>query len=319
MAEADIAEEEPGIELTDQSDDRDGDEDGAHEFNADLISYAIGSAFGRWDIRFATGEQPFLEPPDPFGPLAACPPGMLMEESGLPAKRAPHGYHLRIAADGILAEDPGHQDDVVHRVREALALIYRERAEAAEQAACETLGVKELRDYVRKPGIGGFWMDHVARYSKSRRKAPIYWLLQSARKSYALWIYYHGLDRDTLNKALVNYVEPKLRLENNRLQELRGNRVQAGSRGSAARALDGKIEQQEEFISELNDFQDKLRRAADLHLEPDLNDGVVLNIAPLWELVPWKEPKKYWEELLKGEYEWSSIAKQLRAQGLVKG
>jgi hypothetical protein len=110
-----------------------------------------------------------------------------------------------------------------------------------------------------------------------------------------------------------------LRLENNRLQELRGNRVQAGSRGSAARALDGKIEQQEEFISELNDFQDKLRRAADLHLEPDLNDGVVLNIAPLWELVPWKEPKKYWEELLKGEYEWSSIAKQLRAQGLVKG
>ncbi|HUY31320.1 MAG TPA: hypothetical protein VMV69_00960 [Pirellulales bacterium] len=29
---------------------------------------------------------------------------------------------------------------------------------------------------------------------------------------------------------------------------------------------------------------------------PDLNDGVVLNIAPLWELVPWKEAKKYWQE-----------------------
>ena len=69
----------------------------------------------------------------------------------------------------------------------------------------------------------------------------------------------------------------------------------------------------------MNDFQDKLRRAAGLHLEPDLNDGVVLNIAPLWELVPWKEPKKYWEELLKGEYGWSSIAKQLESKGMVKG
>jgi hypothetical protein len=34
--------------------------------------------------------------------------------------------------------------------------------------------------------------------------------------------------------------------------------------------------------------------------------SVVLNIAPLWELVPWKDAKKYWEELLAGKYEWSS-------------
>ncbi len=30
-------------------------------------------------------------------------------------------------------------------------------------------------------------------------------------------------------------------------------------------------------------------------------DGVVLNIAPLYELVPWKVAKKYWEELLDGK------------------
>ncbi len=28
--------------------------------------------------------------------------------------------------------------------------------------------------------------------------------------------------------------------------------------------------------------------------DPDLNDGVVLNIAPPWELVPWKVAKSYW-------------------------
>ncbi len=47
-------------------------------------------------------------------------------------------------------------------------------------------------------------------------------------------------------------------------------------------------------------------------------DGVVLNIAPLHELVPWKEVKNYWEELLEGKYEWSSIGKQLRQKGLVR-
>jgi hypothetical protein len=45
--------------------------------------------------------------------------------------------------------------------------------------------------------------------------------------------------------------------------------------------------------------------------------GRVLNIAPLYELVPWKEAEKTWEELLDGKYEWSSIGKQLREKGLV--
>ncbi|MGD0044515.1 MAG: hypothetical protein ABSE84_29620, partial [Isosphaeraceae bacterium] len=53
-------------------------------------------------------------------------------------------------------------------------------------------------------------------------------------------------------------------------------------------------------------------------LDPDLNDGVVLNIAPLRELVPWKEAKSYWDDLMDGKYEWSSIGKQLREKGLVK-
>ena len=79
----------------------------------------------------------------------------------------------------------------------------------------------------------------------------------------------------------------------------------AGESGRGGKKLDKDIERQEDLISELRDFEDKLRRAANLHLEPDLNDGVVLNIALLHELVPWKEAKSYWQELREGEYEWS--------------
>jgi len=193
-------------------------------------------------------------------------------------------------------------------------------SEKIEREACEILGVTDLRDYFRKPGAGGFWDDHVKRYSKSRRKAPIYWLLQSSKKNYALWIYYHRLDKDILFKALLNYVEPKIRLVLGQWSSVLGQIQQAkdqGQRTKDLKKLEKEAERLESFLTELRDFEDKLRRAANLHLDPDLNDGVVLNIAPLRELVPWKEAKSYWDDLMDGKYEWSSIGKQLREKGLV--
>jgi len=278
-----------------------------------MLSYAVGSVVGRWDIRYATGDREPPELPDPFDPLPVCPPGMLQGPDGLPAKPedVPSDYPVRIDWDGILVDDAEHEDDIVRRVRDVLEVIWKDRAEAIEKEACEILGVRELRDYFRKPGNGGFWMDHVKRYSKSRRKAPIYWYLRSGKGNYGLWLYYHRLDKDILFKALLNYVEPKIRLKEDRLKSLRGRKEAVGSSGREAKKIEKQMDRQEQFVSELRDFADKLRRAADLHLEPDLNDGVILNIAPLWELVPWKEAKKYWEALQEGKYDWSHIALQL--------
>jgi hypothetical protein len=242
---------------------------------------------------------------------------MLQGDDRLPQANAPSGYPFRIAGEGILLDDPDQPDDILRRVRDVLEVIWKDRADAIEKEACEILGVADLRDYFRKPGAGGFWDDHIKRYSKSRRKAPIYWLLQSSKKNYGLWIYYHRLDKDILFKALLNYVEPKIRQEEARLGELRSQKTAIGPDAKGAKKFDKEIDRQEAFLSELRDFEDKLRRAANLHLVPDLNDGVVLNIAPLRELVPWKEAKSYWDDLMDGKYEWSSIGKQLREKGLV--
>ena len=253
---------------------------------------------------------------------------MLQGPDGPPLPELPGDYLLDLSLGGIIPDDPDHSDDIVGRVREVLELIWKDRAEAIEKEACEILGVKELRDYFRKPGKGGFWDDHVSRYSKSRRKAPIYWLLQSSKKNYALWLYYHRLDKDILFKALLNYVEPKIRLEQSRLDTLRAQKSALGDAAKSAKKIGKDIERQEALLGELKDFEEKLRRAANLDFgknldsrviyDPDLNDGVVLNIAPLWELVPWKEAKSYWDELLAGEYQWSSMGKLLRKKGLVK-
>jgi Eco57I restriction-modification methylase len=283
-----------------------------------VVSYTLGVAAGRWDVRFATGERQPADLPDPFAALPVCAPGALQGSDGLPVTKPPEVYPLQIDWDGILVDDPGNEDDMVRRVREVLEVIWKDRADAIEKEACEILGVKALWNYFRKPGKDGFWDEHVKRYSKSRRKAPIYWLLQSSKKNYALWLYYHRLDKDMLFKALLNYVEPKIQREENRLAELRSQKSSAGDSGKEAKKLDRGIEQQEDLLVELRDFEEELRKVANLHLIPDINDGVVLNIAPLHELVPWKEAKKYWNELMDGKYEWSSIGKQLREKGLVK-
>jgi hypothetical protein len=241
-----------------------------------------------------------------------------VDNGGSPFGSTPSNYPIPINWDGISVDSLNEKSDLVGSVQAVLELIWKSRAETIEKEACEIVGVRDLRDYFRKTGKGGFWGDHISRYSKSRRKAPIYWMLQSSRKNYALWLYYHRLDKDILFKVLVNYVEPKIRLEASRIETLRSQMASAGESGKEAKRLAKELESQEDFISELRDFEDKLHRAANLHLEPDLNDGVVLNIAPLWELVPWKEAKNYWEELLDGKYEWSSIGKQLRQKGLVK-
>jgi hypothetical protein len=287
------------------------------QLTASSVSYFVGCVFGRWDLRCAVNDSQPFELSDPFAPLLVCAPGALTNADGLPLQESPPGYPLRVDWDGILVDDPDHEDDIIRRLRDVFESLWPKRADEVEREASNLLGVKELRDCFRKPGNGGFWMDHVRRYSKSRRKAPIYWLLRSSKGNYAIWLYYHRLDKDILFKALLNYVEPKLRLEENSLTQLRQQREASGTAGREAKQLEKQLDKQESFLSELYDFRDKLKRAADLNLEPDLNDGVVLNIAPLWELVPWTEAKKYWKELLEGKYEWSSIGKQLRERGMV--
>ena len=62
-------------------------------------------------------------------------------------------------------------------------------------------------------------------------------------------------------------------------------------------------------------FGAKLQEIASQGYTPDdhwIDDGVILRLAPLWELVPTldKEARKYWQGLQKGEYDWSRIARR---------
>lgn len=284
---------------------------------ASRASYLFGCAFGRWDIRYATGEQAPPELPDPFAPLPVCPPGQLQNAQGLPARPedVPAAYPVGIPWDGILVDEPNHPLDIDRRVHEVIEVIWgaavpqapagASGADAIEQEACETLGVKSLREYFRKPA--GFFADHLKRYSKSRRQAPIYWPLSTASGSYTLWIYYHRLTPDTLYKCIQQFVNPKLADLEKELTHLRA--VLAANEGGTKERK--RTEELETLRRELLDLRSELELWAP-KWKPNLNDGVLINASPLWKLFrlpKWqKDLKACWLTLEKGGYDWAHLA-----------
>jgi len=275
----------------------------------DLIpSLALGAAFGRWDIRIATGEKPAPELPDPFEPLPVCPPGQLQNEQGLPVTNEEVGrlkdegrwnYPIEVSWEGILVDDPGHPLDIEARVHEVLQVIWKDRSEAIDREACEILGVRSLRDYFRRPA--GFFADHLKRYSKSRREAPIYWPLSTAKGNYTLWIYYHRLTDQTLHTALADFVDPKLKSVRAEISSLRESAIHRD-----------RLEVLQDLEIELEDFRAEIERIIKLPWKPNLNDGVLITASPLWKLFrlpKWqKDLKACWEKLEKGEYDWAHLA-----------
>ena len=211
----------------------------------------IGCILGRWDIRLATGERQPPELPDPFAPLPVCPPGMLQNTQGLPATPAdvPAEYPLRISWPGILVDDEDHPEDIVRRVREVLQVIWPAHHDAIEGEACEILGVRTLRDYFRKPAA--FFADHLKRYSKSRRQAPIYWPLSTASGSYTLWLYYHRLTGQTLYTCVNDFVDPKLKTVTEAASVLR-------QKSNRTRTEEKELEQLGDLAQELQDFRSEL-------------------------------------------------------------
>jgi hypothetical protein len=281
------------------------------------ISYLLGCAFGRWDIRFATGEKAAPDLPDPFAPLPACSPGQFQNEQGLPITEeevAKHRkanlwtYPIEIPWDGILVDDSDNENDIVRRIRKGLTTLWKERAEAIEQEVCETLGLNDLREYFRKPTL--FFAEHLKRYSKSRRQAPIYLPLSTTSNSYTLWIYYHRLNADLLYTALNKYVKPKIDATEKQIRRIESELPNAT--GHDASSLRTAFERARTFLDELREFRDEISRIADLPYKPNLNDGVLITASPLWRLFrlpKWrKDLQECWKKLEAGDYDWSHLA-----------
>lgn len=287
---------------------------GTFPLTAQLASWTIGVSFGRFDLRLATGERPLPPEPDPFDPLPACSPGMLTDSSGLPLTAPPPGYPIPFPIDGILVDDPGHDRDILARIHQVFTVLFASDADdrLAEAVSILDPSAQTLRPWLRRT----FFEEHIQRYSKSRRKAPIYWRLGTPSGSYSVWIYIHRFNKDTLHRVLNDHVAPKLRYESSKLATLQS---EAGP--SPAPSQRKALADQEALVDELHALRAELDRVAPLW-DPDLDDGVVINASFLHRLFAhtraWqKECESHWQKLQKGEYDWAHLAMRLWPERVV--
>jgi len=268
----------------------------------DLFSYLTGIAFGRWDV--GIGQDPSLAPapPEHFDPVPLCPPGMLIGSDGFPAADAPHGYPLELPSGRVLIDEPGHPWDVEAAVLRAAAALFDDSDDILADML-HILGRRTVRDHFRRQ----FFKDHLSRYSKSRRKAPIYWPLSVPSREWGVWLYAPTLSRETLY-AVASEAARRERLAVDAIARLQREQQEAAA-VRPARKVAEELDSEEKLAEELRRFRTEAERIAGLGWEPDLDDGIVLCAAAMADLFPaWPDPKKAREELREGKYEWARVA-----------
>jgi SAM-dependent methyltransferase len=231
---------------------------------AAFLSYAVGCIMGRYSLDH---------------------PGLILANSGdslpeflakvsLPQERLTFGPN----EDGIIPMLDGEwfENDIVARTREFLRATFGDATLRENLRFIEDSLGKDLSKYF----VTDFYKDHLQTY----KKRPIYWMVQSPRKSFSVLVYLHRYTRDTMNLVLNRYLreyEVKLRNRIDRLTQMLADANTSTRDKAAARKESDKL------IKALHDCEEWERQTvlplAQARIELDLDDGVKTNYLKLGE------------------------------------
>jgi len=224
-------------------------------------------------------------------------------------------------ADGLMVIERDHPDDLAQRLIDILAAIHGE-GEAARIIRTAIGSNGDLRDALAVYLLGPFFRVHVKRY----RKRPVYWLLQSPKQNYSVYLFHERATDQTL--ALLQgkrYLGG--RIFQVKQQQDEASRKEAAAEGKEKAKWRKKAQDLAEELADLEAFDQAITETnnepivrTDGHpstarWSPELDDGVLLNAAPLYRLTPaWKRAdakldlSKPWKALKEGEYPWAKAA-----------
>ena len=314
-----VSETENDFEIDDNEVNKNDISLDANKTSVNIISYSIGVIFQRFTpgvdglvgsaiyrrTDFAIGSLP--EPSEEeFNELVGDPSqfAYIDEQGGrhVFSRQVEDALRKLALPDGIAVFDPNHPRDLPTLVGKALELML---GQAQAQEVIQQAAGGDLRKYLEKDF---FTQHHIKQY----RKRPVYWPIQSSKRSYGFVLFHEKIDRNTFYALQQEpYLPTKRRAVQLRLEEL-GKKVLT-AQGAARKAIEKEMDELRQLAEELAQFAKDLEAITRGGYEPEpdwIDDGVILRMAPLWSVIPlWKsEPKKYWEELAAGKYDWSHIA-----------
>jgi len=279
-----------------------------------LLSFWVGCIFGRWDaVNGSFFDSRLIQNGEVFDLREAIrkkekelwdndeiisePTKFALADEEI--KSCPKvAYPFAVDSDGIIPLDEGHPEDLVRSIELAVAITFgEENAEDVIHDIEKILG-QDLRSYFSR----NFFESHASRYLKK----TIYWLLQSAKRSYSIYLYYHKIDSDTLLKLIRNYIDPKLNMVTDQLNELDG-KINS-SEGRERRTLEAEKEKVEDLLQEITEFKESIEKINALGLTLEIDDGIAVNIAPFREVILWNGVQKYWDALESGKCDWSKLS-----------
>lgn len=170
-----------------------------------------------------------------------------------------------------------YEDDIVSRVVEFIKVTLGEESLSDNlNFIADSLGKNKgetSRETIRRYFLNDFFKDHVQTY----KKRPIYWLFTSGKqKAFNCLIYMHRYDKTTLSRIRTDYLhEHQTRLDAEKKELfsiIEGDYTQKeiNNAKKELKALDKKIE-------ELKEYDELLHHMADMQIEMNLDDGVLIN------------------------------------------
>lgn len=220
-----------------------------------FISYAIGCSFGRYSL-------------DETGLVYA---GGKYDASRYKTYPVDH--------DNILPILPGtyFEDDVVSRFVDFVQITFGiESLSVNLEFVANAIGRRNTEtatETLRRYFMNDFYKEH----HKTYKKRPIYWLFTSGKeKAFNCLIYMHRYDKTTLSRIRTDYLhEYQIRLDAEKKDLL--NVIEGDANTKEISNAKKELKSLDKKIDELKAYDELLHHMADMQIEIDLDDGVVVN------------------------------------------
>ena len=231
------------------------------------------------------------------------------------------GLENLIGTNGLMILQRDDPDDLAQRVIDILTAIHKD-VEAGRIVLTAVGGNGDLRDRLGNFLLGPFFKIHVKRY----RKRPVYWLLQSPKQTYSIYLFHERASDQTL--ALIQgkrHLGGRIFQVQEAMNQAKQNELTTDSKEKAQWKR-----KSQEAAEELSDLEALHKAIDETNAEPIVNadgqtatarwvpqfdDGVLLNASPLWRLTPaWKKAdakldlSKVWKALKESQFPWAKTA-----------